>query len=122
MADDLLPRAAAVQEMVTAWRLMRDWRQKGPAPPFSALWGGSKRATKEQRKTGEIKNFGSHDRGLSLLCLQNIRIVFSSLDLKRVISRATTNMPFSRVAFLGFIGSTDPQDDGTARRVAGPDR
>jgi hypothetical protein len=31
MAGDLLPRAAAVQEMVTAWKLMRDWRKKGPA-------------------------------------------------------------------------------------------
>ena len=30
MNGDLLPRAAAVQEMVTAWKLMKDWRKSVP--------------------------------------------------------------------------------------------
>jgi hypothetical protein len=30
MPGDALPRAAAIQEMVTAWKLLRKWRKRGP--------------------------------------------------------------------------------------------
>jgi hypothetical protein len=30
MTGDLLPPAAAVQELVTAWKLMRQWKRKRP--------------------------------------------------------------------------------------------
>jgi hypothetical protein len=30
MDGDILPRAAALQELVTAWKLMRNWKRRGP--------------------------------------------------------------------------------------------
>lgn len=30
VTGDLLPRAAAIQEMVIAWKVLRKWRQQGP--------------------------------------------------------------------------------------------
>jgi hypothetical protein len=32
MHGDLLPPAAAVQELVTAWKLMRQWKRRQPPP------------------------------------------------------------------------------------------
>lgn len=31
MDGDILPRAAALQELVTAWKMLRQWKRKRPA-------------------------------------------------------------------------------------------